>query len=287
MGPRRMGGERIVLVHGFTQTARSWDAVAAILGDRFDVVAVDLPGHGVAAGERRTFEEAASAIGDAGGAATYVGYSLGARLCLRLALDRPEVVDRLVLLGGSPGLASAEDRATRKAADDRLADDIERIGTAAFLDQWVSQPLFDSLTPTADDLVARRANPPDGLAYALRRLGTGVQEPLWDRLGELAMPVLVVAGGLDAKFTALGRRMAAAIGDNAAFAALPNCGHAAHLEDPQQFCRTVGEFVHAANRASSAGSGTGRRTESTPPTGTSESTTTSTASSDAVPRPQA
>ena len=112
--------------------------------------------------------------------------------------------------------------------------------------------MFTSLTPTADDLAARRANAPDGLAYALRRLGTGVQEPLWDRLAELAMPVLVVAGGLDAKFAALGREMVAAIGDNASFATVPGCGHAAHLEDPEGFCRAVEGFLHAANRESSA-----------------------------------
>ncbi|MEA2842798.1 MAG: 2-succinyl-6-hydroxy-2,4-cyclohexadiene-carboxylate synthase [Actinomycetota bacterium] len=287
MGPRRMGEERVVLVHGFTQTARSWDAVAGILAGRFEVVAVDLPGHGLSADERRTFEEAAAVIGATGGPATYVGYSMGARLCLRLALDRPEVVDRLVLLGGSPGLASTEERGGRKAADDRLAGRLGQIGTGAFLDEWLSQPMFDSLTPAADDLASRRANPPAGLAYALRELGTGAQEPLWDRLGELAMPVLVVAGGLDAKFATLGRRMADAIGDNATFESVPGCGHAAHLEDPERFCGTVERFVHAASRANSARSGTGRRTASAPPTGSSGSTTTSAASSDAVPRPQA
>ena len=243
---------RVVLVHGFTQTARSWDRVAEILAGPFEVVTPDVPGHGRSAGRRPSFEDAAAVIGAAGAAASYVGYSLGARLCLRLALDRPDLVDRLVLLGGSPGLAAADERAERKAADDRLADDIERVGTEAFLDTWLSQPMFASLTPTADDLAARRANPSDGLAYALRRLGTGTQEPLWDRLGELAMPVLVVAGGLDAKFTALGREMAAAIGDNATFASVPACGHAAHLEDPEGFCRTVEGFLHAVNRESSA-----------------------------------
>ena len=243
---------RVVLVHGLTQTARSWDRVAEILAGGFEVVVPDLPGHGRSASERPSFEEAAAALGNRGGRASYVGYSLGARLCLRLALDRPELVERLVLLGGSPGLASPEERADRRAGDEQLADDVERIGTEVFLATWLGQPMFGSLTPTAADLAARRANPPDGLAYALRKLGTGVQEPLWDRLGELAMPVLVVAGGLDAKFAALGREMVAAIGDNARFASIAGCGHAAHLEDPAGFCRTVEGFVHAVNRESSA-----------------------------------
>jgi 2-succinyl-6-hydroxy-2,4-cyclohexadiene-1-carboxylate synthase len=282
-----MEEQRIVLVHGFTQTARTWDAVAAILGERHDVVALDLPGHGGSAADRPGFEAAAAAMGDAGGPATYIGYSLGARLCLRLALDRPDVVAGLVLLGGSPGIGSAEERDARKAADDRLADELERVGTAAFLESWLSQPMFASLTPSVADLALRRANPAAGLAYALRRLGTGAQQPLWDRLGELDMPVLVTAGALDAKFTALGRRMAAAIGDNATFETVPGCGHAAHLEDPARFCRTVERFLHAANLDSSVGSGTGLRTSSTPSTGSSGSDTTSAPSSEPVPRPQA
>ena len=252
MGPRRMGGERIVLVHGFTQTARSWDRWRRSWPIGFEVVARRPAGPRTARpASARTFEEAAAAIGDAGGAATYVGYSLGGPP-LPAAGPRPAGAGRAgwCCWAGRRDWRRRRSGPTRKAADDRLADDIERIGTEAFLDKWLSQPMFASLTPTADDLAARRANPPDGLAYALRRLGTGVQEPLWDRLGELAMPVLVVAGGLDAKFTALGRRMAAAIGDNASVrghAGLrprrPPGGPGAVLP------RRWSAFLHAANRA--------------------------------------
>lgn len=230
---------RLVLVHGFTQTAVSWRPVAERLGHRFDVVRPELPGHGAAAGLRLTFEAAAAAIGDAGGRATYVGYSMGGRLCLRLALDRPDLVAALVLVGASPGLADATERARRREADERLAAEIERDGTAAFLERWLAQPLFASLQPAPDDVAARRRNPPEGLAAALRSLGTGVQEPLWDRLAELAMPVLLVAGEGDPKFAALAERMAAAIGPNATVALVPGTGHAAHLERPDAFCRLL------------------------------------------------
>ena len=237
------GPDRLVLVHGFTQTLRSWDRLTDDLAETFQVVRVDLPGHGGSSGVEMDFAETAAAIGDAGGVGTYVGYSMGGRLCLRLALDRPDVVRTLVLVGASPGVADAGERTTRRAADDELADEIERIGTRAFLDRWLAQPMFSTLQADPADLRARLENPPAGLAGALRRLGTGVQEPLWDRLGELEMPVLLVTGEEDARFCLLAEEMAAAIGSNAQVVALAGAGHAAHLERPAGFGRLLTAFL--------------------------------------------
>jgi len=236
-------GRRLVVVHGFTQTMRSWDPVAALLADTVEVVRVDLPGHGGSSEVRLGFEETAAAIGDAGGPATYVGYSMGGRLCLRLALDRPDLVQALVLVGASPGLADASARAARRAADDALAHDIERTGTPTFISRWLAQPLFASFTPDPADLEARRANPPQGLATALRSLGTGMQEPLWSGLATLAMPVLAVAGQDDQRYAGLAAQMAGAIGDNAEVAALASAGHAAHLDQPGRFADLLVAFL--------------------------------------------
>lgn len=237
------GPDRLVLVHGFTQTLRSWDRLAVPLAETFQVVRVDLPGHGGSGTLEMSFADAAAAIGEAGGPATYVGYSLGGRLCLRLALDRPDLVQSLVLIGASPGLADDDERARRRASDDALADDIERLGTAAFLEQWMAQPMFATLEPQPEDLAARLENSSGGLATALRRLGTGVQEPLWDRLHQLTMPVLAVAGQDDPRYAHLAEEMADAIGFNAQVVALAGARHAAHLERPVSFSRLLAAFL--------------------------------------------
>ncbi|MGH9265509.1 MAG: alpha/beta fold hydrolase [Acidimicrobiales bacterium] len=237
------GPDRLVLVHGFTQTLRSWDGLATSLADTFQVVRVDLPGHGGSADIEMDFAEAAAAIGEAGGPATYVGYSMGGRLCLRLALDRPDIVQALVLVGASPGLADEAERAARRKSDEALASEIERIGTEAFLEKWLAQSMFSTLTPTPEDLAARRANPPAGLAGALRRLGTGAQKPLWSRLGEMSMPVLAVAGQNDTRYANLAEEMAEAIGVTAQVVALAGAGHAAHLERPGSFTRLLAAFL--------------------------------------------
>jgi 2-succinyl-6-hydroxy-2,4-cyclohexadiene-1-carboxylate synthase len=236
-------GGPVVLAHGFTQTLASWDPVAARLGARRRVVRVDLPGHGGSAGVRAGFAEAAALLGEAGGAAAYVGYSLGGRLCLRLALDRPDLVRALVLLGASPGIAGRAERADRRAADERLAAALERDGLERFLEGWLAQPLFATLPPERAGRAARLANTPAGLASCLRLLGSGAQAPLWHRLGSLRPPTLLLAGALDHKFAGLAERMAAAIGPGARLALVPGAGHAAHLERPEEVADLIERFL--------------------------------------------
>jgi 2-succinyl-6-hydroxy-2,4-cyclohexadiene-1-carboxylate synthase len=240
-----VAGGRVVLVHGFTQTLAAWGPVGERLARRREVVRVDLPGHGGSDTVRVGFAEAAGFLGACGGVGTYAGYSLGGRLCLRLALDRPELVRALVLVGASPGIADPAARDERRAADEAMAGRIEREGVAAFLDRWLAGPLFATLPAEAAGRADRQANTAEGLAYALRRLGTGAQEPLWERLATLRPPTLLVAGALDGKFAAIAGQMAAAIGPHARVALVPRAGHAVHLERPAELAALVQEFLDA------------------------------------------
>ena len=240
---RQGAGSRVVLVHGFTQTGRSWGPIATDLGRDHEVVLVDAPGHGGSAGVRADLTAGAALLGGAGGRATYVGYSMGGRLALHLALHRPEDVAALVLLGATAGIENEEERATRRRSDEVWASELERDGLDPFLRRWLAQPLFAGLPPDAADLDDRRRNTVDGLASSLRLAGTGSQAPRWTELPRLGMPVLVLAGEHDERFTALGRRMAAAIGGNATFATVPGAGHAAHRERPDAFLSVLRAFL--------------------------------------------
>lgn len=228
-----------MLVHGFTQTGASWARLADGLPEH-EVVAPDLPGHGANATVRADLAGCARFLAEAGGRAAYVGYSMGGRVALHLALAQPSLVTALVLLGATGGIDDDDERAARRTADEMLAERLELIGTEAFLDEWLAQPLFAGLAP---DARRGRATDADGLASSLRLTGTGTQVPLWDQLGELAMPTLVVAGERDEKFRALGVRLAAAIGSNAEVALVPGAGHAAHLERPDAFLAIVGPWL--------------------------------------------
>jgi 2-succinyl-6-hydroxy-2,4-cyclohexadiene-1-carboxylate synthase len=242
-------GPRLVLVHGFTQTGRSWGPVAADLADDHEVVRVDAPGHGGSAALATDMVEGARLLALAGGPATYIGYSMGARLCLHLALARPDQVRALVLVSGTAGIEDPDARRTRQLDDERLASKVETVGVAEFVRQWLTQPLFAGLSEDSAGVQARLENTEAGLATSLRRAGTGAQESLWARLAELDMPVLAVAGGRDEVFTRRARAMVDLIGTNASVAVVPGAGHAVHLETPGPFLAAVRPFLQRSGTA--------------------------------------
>jgi 2-succinyl-6-hydroxy-2,4-cyclohexadiene-1-carboxylate synthase len=217
-----------MFVHGFTQSERSWNAL--LLGP--DGIALRVP-------DDRDFTATASALGDVGGSGQYAGYSMGGRLCLQLALDRRDTVERLVLISASPGIADDRERARRREADEQLARSIERDGVDAFLDRWVAQPMFATVPRDragVDD--RKRANTVERLTHQLRALGQGAQPNNWPRLGEIAVPVLLVAGALDTKYVDIAYRMAERIPD-ARVVVIEGAGHACHLERPEEVAHAL------------------------------------------------
>jgi 2-succinyl-6-hydroxy-2,4-cyclohexadiene-1-carboxylate synthase len=236
-------GSRLVLAHGFTQNSAGWGPFGTILAGSHEVLALDLPGHGGSDAVRADLPGTARLLGGAGGVADYLGYSLGGRVALHLALDRPDLVRRLVLVGATAGIVDPGARAQRREADEALALELETGGLEPFLDRWLAGPLFRSLPAGAAGLEGRRRNTAGGLASSLRLCGTGSQDPLWDRLPELAMPVLLLAGVLDLRFGETARVMAPAIGPNARFSLVPGAGHACQLERPALTARLVEAFL--------------------------------------------
>ncbi len=231
-----MGGVGdLVALHGFTQTGASWRPVAERAGERYRLHAPDLRGHGSASGRRPVSFDAlvADVVAVVPGRFSLAGYSMGGRIALVVALAHPERVERLVLVGASPGLADASEREARRRADEALAQELERDGLEAFAQRWGAQALFagqpaEVSRAAHDDRLRSTAA---GLAAALRGLGTGVMPSLWDRLGELRMPVVLAAGERDAKFRTMAERMAERVVD-AELRVIEGAGHAAHLERP-------------------------------------------------------
>jgi len=223
----------LVFVHGFTQTANSWKPIAALFAaDGYESVVVDVPGHGESSNVRADVRRGADMLTALCGAAVYIGYSLGGRLCLHAALMYPHLVRGLAVIGSSPGIADESERAARRAADNKLADHIVDVGVDTFLGEWLAQPLFAGLTLDAEGRADRLRNTADGLASSLRHAGAGAQGSLWPRLREINMPVLSIAGELDAKFAAISRQLAASVPQGKSVE-IPDAGHAAHLQQPQ------------------------------------------------------
>jgi 2-succinyl-6-hydroxy-2,4-cyclohexadiene-1-carboxylate synthase len=228
--------QTVVLLHGFAGTRRAWDVVAdRLAAERYRPLALDLRGHGDARDRRPIgFAECAADVAAASPEGSVLcGYSMGGRIALHVALVHPGRVARLVLLATTAGIEDPRARAQRRADDERLAAAIEDGDIEAFADRWMAQPLFAGTSPQSarrwrEDLLR---NDPRALAAALRGLGAGTMAPVWDRLGELAMPVTVVAGARDGRYVEIGRRLAQALPD-ARLEVVPGAGHGLPREVP-------------------------------------------------------
>ena len=248
-------GLPVLLLHGFTGRGTAFGSLAAILNRRFRIVTVDLPGHGRSAtaapprlSVERTADDLASILRHVDAApATVLGYSLGARIALRLAVAHPTAVRRLILESPSAGIADAAERAARRRADEDLASRIERDGIDAFVAEWEALPIFAGqcalpAVRRARIRAMRRSHTAAGLAASLRGAGRGSMEPLFDRLPALTIPTLVIAGMLDGAGRIQAEAVAAGI-PQARLALVPESGHTPHDEQPAAFRRLALDFL--------------------------------------------
>lgn len=252
----RGSGVPLFLLHGFTGQSESWSTTIEILKGKYRTIAIDLVGHGrtdaPADVSRYAFSQATCDLADIGSCvgirqAVWLGYSMGGRLALGVALRHPEIVSALILESASPGIADSAEREQRRVADELLASRIESGGVPAFVAEWESLPIWQSqrsLTPIhierqRSNRLANRAN---GLAGSLRGMGAGAQKPFWDNLALLQTPTLLIAGELDAKFVDIAARMVSMM-PAAQLQVVPGAGHAVHLEQPALFAEAVSRFI--------------------------------------------
>ncbi len=238
-------GTRVVLLHGFTQAGASWNTVLqACTEHNFEAVLPDLPGHGYSAAAVIDLNATAEVLANSYGPAVYVGYSMGGRVALHVALRYPQLVRGLLLFGATPGLETESERSQRREDDEILARDLEATNVPAFLERWLSSPLFATLPHDPHDLRLRQQNTVEGLASSLRLSGTGSQASLWNSLDTICAPTIVATGDRDEKFTSIGKAMSVCIGSNASFLAIDDAGHACHLEQPQATADLLTKLLH-------------------------------------------
>lgn len=249
-------GPVLVLLHGFTGSSRTWDAHIPVLSKGFRTVTIDLPGHGQTNSpttiDRYIMQSVANDVVEiigqvANKSINLLGYSMGGRLALYMAIHYPNLIDKLILESASPGLRSAAEREQRRNTDEQLAMFIETEGISKFVDYWQNLPLFAShRNLSASDRAFQRQerlkNTPLGLANSLRGMGTGIQPSLWEHLESLHMPVLLLTGVLDSKFVFIAQQMHQLL-PLSRLTISDYAGHTVHLEDPSLFESSVYEFI--------------------------------------------
>jgi 2-succinyl-6-hydroxy-2,4-cyclohexadiene-1-carboxylate synthase len=240
----------VLFLHGFLGNREDFDEVIPLLVDRYSCLTLDLPGHGKTDvvddySMPKTADEIVALLDNLKiPQAFLVGYSMGGRLALYLALNFPERFPKVVIESGSPGLKTEEERSTRLQRDFALADQLET-NFSQFLTDWYEQPLFQSLKqhPKFEQLLDQRLqNDPIGLAKSLREMSTGAQPSLWEKLKAHQNSLLLIVGERDRKFININQEMVS-ICETARLAIVPDVGHNIHLEKPEIFANYIKDFL--------------------------------------------
>ena len=245
----------VLFLHGFMGSGSDWDEVVARLSDRYCCVTIDLPGHG---GSVRLPEPAMYTFTGAAAAVLgilralhvrapmLVGFGMGGRLALALAVHTPGTFRRVLIVSSSAGLADPAERASRAERDDALAAELETGDLSGFVERWYAAAPYASLAARpamlAEVKAANSRQDPGELARALRGMGLGRQPSYWDRLSTVSAPLLTVAGLDDERHVDLGGEIAGRCVAGCA-AIVPAAGHHVHRENPDALARLAAEFL--------------------------------------------
>lgn len=249
-------GPPVLALHGFTGSLATWEPFAIAAQREHTVITVDILGHGASDAPReperyrmeRCIEDLVALLDHLGVERVHwLGYSLGGRIALSAALALPQRTRTLIAESASQGLATAEDRTARVREDERLADWIAEVGIERFVQYWEAIPLFASQVrlpaATRERLRAQRlTSNPWGMANSLKGIGTGAQPPVHQGLSALATPTLFIAGEEDVKFSGIAQEMHRAV-PGSRISIISRAGHAAHLEQPEEFNQAVLSFL--------------------------------------------
>jgi len=253
--------DAVTLLHGFTLNGASWDELIAKMPAGWKWIAPDLRGHGGAPTSPATMDDCAAdleALWNHLGIerSHVVGYSMGGRLALHVAVRLPERTRSLLTIGAHAGL-DEEARAARRKADETLAYRIENEGVESFVQHWESLPMFAGIQRRGPAFAAwlhglRMGNRADGLAASLRGMGAGAMEPLWGELGAIDLPCTFVAGEDDAQFLQAGVRLSESV-NRSRFLSVPSTGHSVQFERPDATASILADHLRwAANATSSS-----------------------------------
>nr|XP_043623438.1 protein PHYLLO, chloroplastic [Erigeron canadensis] len=266
----------VVFLHGFLGTSEDWVPIMKTMSASSRCIAFDLPGHGgstfhandyVARGVDLSVNVVAAMLDKlflllTTRKVTVVGYSMGARITLYMAVRCSNMVKGVVIISGSPGIDDDVLRNVRSVKDDFLASTLSSYGLDIFIETWYSGELWQSLRshPRFDQMVASRLKHDNVkmLAKAVSDLSIGRQPSLWEDLKHNKTPLTIIVGEKDDKYKRIAHSMYLKLAEGTAtihgsvkpsftMVEIPNCGHAVHIENPLPVIHSIADFVASLN----------------------------------------
>ncbi|MBA1392448.1 2-succinyl-6-hydroxy-2,4-cyclohexadiene-1-carboxylate synthase [Lactobacillus sp. XV13L] len=245
-----------LLLHGFMGSQHDFEQIKPYLTTT--VITLDLLGHGKTKApltpSRLTFKQQTQDLAEIlntlhFSSVNICGYSMGGRLALGLALSFPQFCRQLFLENCTAGIINSQKRKQRQQHDQFLAQKLRQEPLSAFIHYWEQLPLFQSqktLSPAIQQQIyqQRIQQNPQGLAASLEGMGTGVMPNYWPQLEKFFLPVTLITGNLDTKFSQITQQMHQLFPHSQRFV-VDQAGHNVHLEQPQVYSQILKEQQYA------------------------------------------
>ncbi|MEB3216443.1 MAG: 2-succinyl-6-hydroxy-2,4-cyclohexadiene-1-carboxylate synthase [Nostocales cyanobacterium 94392] len=247
----------ILFLHGFMGNIYEFNEAIYLLKHDFYCLNIDLPGHGKT---QILGDENCYTMADTADALInlldelkvkqcfLIGYSMGGRLALYLALHFPQRLYQVILESASPGLLTAKERLERIKRDEQIARKLARsykkVDFMSFLENWYNQPIFGNIKNHCgfEQMIENRLqNNPVELAKSLRLMGVGVQPTLWEKLPDNQVAILLLVGENDKKFIDINKKMTQ-MSDLCNLKTIKNTAHNIHLENTSVFVENIQYF---------------------------------------------
>jgi 2-succinyl-6-hydroxy-2,4-cyclohexadiene-1-carboxylate synthase len=247
----------IFLLHGFTGSSMDWENFSALFNNRFNIIAIDLIGHGKSDSPKEVNFYKADSINKQiweivnhfrNEKIILLGYSMGGRAALNFAVNHPGKISVLILESTSAGIKNEDERKARLKSDEQLADFIETHTMVEFVNKWMGMEIFSTLNDLPEEKIeklniSKTQNSKIGLANSLRGFGTGIMPFLGNKLSTLNFPVLLISGELDSKFTQINNEIIYKFPD-AEHKVITNSGHNIHFEQTENFVKVVSHYLN-------------------------------------------
>lgn len=180
-----------------------------------------------------------------------LGYSMGARLLLQFACQYPKHLRKIILISGTPGISNPDQRRIRKSSDEVIINRLSEMGAAEFFVWWSKHPMIKSQSQIAGvhrkEMRARREKrSPREIQSSLREFGQGTMLPCWDKLKALSLPICLITGENDKKYSEIAKEMATHIRNSSHFI-VSNSGHCPHLEQPKLSAECILSWLEMAD----------------------------------------
>lgn len=246
----------IVALHGFTGGGADFSGFAHLAAPEANWLCPDLPGHGESSHLACHPDDTVDLIQahcskinleQQPNYKIVLGYSMGGRAALLHACRHQKEWDALILISCNPGIEGKEERNSRRKSDDELASNLSEIGVDAFIKQWQEQPLIQNQRAIRSDWyhvlqVVRSQHTTKGLAASLKHFGQGACPNLWPQISGINLPVLLISGSEDAKYSTIAKRMDLEI-NQSAHVSVTGAGHMPHLEKPEETAKEIQKFI--------------------------------------------